>query len=166
MIFGRLIESVQKSVLSKKFIQKDPVPYKILKLKSSESQKYYKYISEMKSDTTKEYGDGIILVTKDTEEFIGYLIVFKNWCIEGDSGEKFGGNFISPLIVAKKYRGMGYGTILLKYALQRYNCNMLTVYPDNEVAIKLYESYGFKKVDAVKSKGVDLMLKGANRHRE
>lgn len=166
MIFGRLIESVQKSVLNKQFKQGKLIPYKIYELKSTKAKEYYKYISEIKTDSYKKYGDGIVLVTKDTEDFIGYLIVYKYWCLTGDSNSKYGGNFISPLIVSKKYRGMGFGTILLKYAIEKYNCNILTVYDDNEVAIKLYESHGFKKVDTIKNKGLIIMLRGENRHKE
>lgn len=52
--------------------------------------------------------------------------------------------FIYNLEVFKKYRGKGYGRKIMEYVLDNYDATDLTVDPDNEIAIKLYKSLGFK----------------------
>lgn len=53
--------------------------------------------------------------------------------------------FLYNVEVSPEYRGKGYGHSIIKYCLEHYKITELTVEPDNEVAIHLYEQYGFKR---------------------
>ena len=52
--------------------------------------------------------------------------------------------FVYNLEVVKKYRGHGYGRKIMNFVLDNYKIKDLTVDPDNQVAINLYKSLGFK----------------------
>lgn len=63
--------------------------------------------------------------------------------------------FIIDLAVKKEYRQLGLGRQLLLYALEQFKKDglkvvQLTVAPENKVAIKLYQSLGFKKQAVLK----------------
>ena len=89
-----------------------------------------------------------IYVAKIEEKIVGYIII--------DIKEK-NNNFmryrklleIDTLCVDENYRGKGIGTKLLKFAQdlgRKNNCTdiYLTVNPENENAIKVYENFGMK----------------------
>lgn len=52
--------------------------------------------------------------------------------------------FLYNFEVKKSYRGKGYGSAILKYVLNHYKVNELTVDKSNTRAIKLYKRFGFK----------------------
>lgn len=54
--------------------------------------------------------------------------------------------FIYNLEVFKEYRGKGYSKEIMKYIIDKYNANCLSVRPDNKIAINLYKKFGFKIV--------------------
>lgn len=64
---------------------------------------------------------------------IGYILVTK-------AGE------ITPLYIYENYRGYGVSNTLLEDAINKYGGRSLGVYADNEIAIHLYQKYGFKIV--------------------
>ena len=53
--------------------------------------------------------------------------------------------FLYDLEVKEKYRGQGYGSIILEYCIAKYKVNDLSVSIDNEKAISLYKKHGFKE---------------------
>ena len=62
------------------------------------------------------------------------------------------------MYVYDEYRGYGLSNILLKDAIEKYNANNLGVYSDNEVSIKLYEKFGFKKTKEKEYKDGDKVI--------
>lgn len=62
----------------------------------------------------------------------------------GDSGDLKDYKCISCIEVFPEYRGLGLSRQLLDIATKELGAEMLTVAWDNEVAISLYKSYGFK----------------------
>ena len=97
-----------------------------------------------------------IYVAKIEEKIIGYIII--------NIKEK-NNNFmryrkllnIDTLCVDEKYRGKGIGTKMLKFANEigkKKNCTdiYLTVSPENENAIKVYENFGMK------ARGISYMM--------
>ena len=70
----------------------------------------------------------------DKEKFAGYVLVKKDGKDKG---------FIQPLWLFEGYRGYGFGTKLLKDAVNKYNAVGLTVDVDNKVAIEMYKKNGF-----------------------
>lgn len=52
--------------------------------------------------------------------------------------------FVYDLEVVKKYRGKGYGRKIMTFVMSNYKIKDLTVNPDNQIAINLYKSLGFK----------------------
>lgn len=61
-------------------------------------------------------------------------------------------NVIMKLFVLPKYRGYRIGEKMFYDIVNLYDGNKLGVYTDNEVAIRLYEKYGFVKVSKDKDK--------------
>lgn len=53
--------------------------------------------------------------------------------------------FLYDVEVFPAYRGKGYGNSIMEYVLNHYSITELTVEETNDVAIKLYTKYGFKK---------------------
>lgn len=58
-------------------------------------------------------------------------------------------NHITDIVVLSKYRGKGYGKILLNKCIEE-GCNELEVTTDNKIAISLYKSFGFDIIDVDK----------------
>ena len=52
--------------------------------------------------------------------------------------------FVYDLEVVKKYREKGYGRKIMTFIMSNYKIKDLTVNPDNQIAINLYKSLGFK----------------------
>lgn len=63
-------------------------------------------------------------------------------------GIKDGNAFLYDFEVYPKYRGMGYSKEMLQYLIDKYDLKQLFVKPDNNVAINLYQKYGFEFNDA------------------
>lgn len=55
--------------------------------------------------------------------------------------------FIGALFVDKNSQGLGIGSKLIDYALNKYNKLNLAVYKDNENAVKFYINKGFKIIN-------------------
>lgn len=150
-------ESSDKSAIDKNFKKKSGLKFEILdindnKIKSIVPSKFYEWIENVKSKK-----NGLIAVESKRKVFAGFIFVSKNHSKN---------NIIAPFKVYEKFRGYGLGDILFKEAIDRFNGNELGVYSDNEVAIKLYEKYGFKKVDEYKDKNGDkviIMTKDVNK---
>lgn len=72
--------------------------------------------------------------------------------------------WMDRLLIDKQYQGLGYGKTALKLLIQQlvreYACKKiyLSVYDDNSVAIKLYESFGFLMNGEKDTKGEDIMV--------
>ena len=73
---------------------------------------------------------GVILVTGDRKELIGYIAWKKD--------------YIQALEVPDKFKRSGYGERLLKMAIKS-GARKLSVRKGNLIAIKLYEKLGFRK---------------------
>lgn len=88
----------------------------------------------------------IAFLDKDNN-LVGYIITNK---------EKDGLIWITALEVSNQYKGYGLGKQLLDYGVKHLGAQALGVAHDNEVAIKMYEKYGFKiskeSIDEVKRK--------------
>ena len=83
---------------------------------------------------------------KDNNEIIGVFIS----AVRGDNA------YISAMAVLNKYRGMGYGRVLLQKGnllLLENGCKkvILEVLEDNENAVKLYLSEGFKMINKIEN---------------
>lgn len=154
-----LLESEDKSKLDKKFTPKQPMDYYIIDIHSNDAKKYYDKISESNFKYFNSHMVGKILLDKSNDNFIGYVIVIKNWRYPSDSGKEYGGNAINPIEVSKKYRGYGFGNILLNIAIKQFNANVLRVYKDNEIAIRMYIKAGFKTVDTHENGEVLIMTR-------
>lgn len=75
---------------------------------------------------------GEVSICKEDDIITGYIIVNK----EGKIG---------PLYISKKYRGYGASNTLVNDAVNKFGGKELGVYKDNEIAIRLYKKFGFKK---------------------
>ena len=75
---------------------------------------------------------GEVLINKLNDEVIGYEVVEKP------------DNFLAIEIPNKKYRGYGFGNMLLEDAIKKHGCRKLYVAADNEIALKMYENRGFE----------------------
>ena len=137
-----LIESEQKSIISKNFRKKSisDIKYETLDIHSTKAQKYIdnnSYLSNLKKkDKLKDY-KGEIIVDKSNDNIIGRFLI--------GTGKDEG--YIGALRVTDKYKGYGFGDILIKDAVNKYHGRDLNVFKDNEVAIKLYKKNGFEIVD-------------------
>ena len=133
-----LIESDQKSVIDKNFKKKSisDIKYEIFDIHSSKAQKYIdnnNYLSNLKKkDKLKDYR-GEIIVDKSNDDIIGRFLI--------GTGKDEG--YIGALRVADKYKGYGFGDILIKDAINKYNGIDLNVFKDNKVAIAMYKKNGF-----------------------
>lgn len=112
------------------------INYKVIKFPSTLAIKYLqqdkkqsKYINKLIKDF-----NGEIIIDVDKQKLIGNIFVNKN----KDKG------FITNLIVRKEYRRQGFGSLLLKDAIDKYDAYDLTVDKDNISAVNLYKKFGFK----------------------
>lgn len=123
-----LIETITKKVNYK--VVKFPSDLAIEYLKKDEKQS--KYLDKLIKDFKGE-----IIIDTDKNKLIGNVFI-------NCTKEK---GFIVNLEVKKEYRKQGFGTMLLNDAIKKYKAKDLTVDVNNKVAIKMYEKYGFKKVN-------------------
>lgn len=100
-------------------------------------------ITVKKTDTTNpndhESRKAVKLSFYKNKEHIGTVFI---------SGVDTRKGFLYDFKVAKKFRGMGYGTMIMKYVLSNYYVTDLSVDEDNKVAISLYKKFGFKRKQA------------------
>lgn len=78
--------------------------------------------------------DGEFLFDMRDEEspmFIGWVFIVKEF------------NRVQPLFVIRSYRGMGFGKILMKDAIEHFNADNLNCFYTNKIAMKLYRDLGF-----------------------
>ena len=68
---------------------------------------------------------------RESPMFIGWVFVVKEL------------NKVQPLFVVNSYRGMGFGKILMKDAVEHFNADNLNCFYTNKIAIKLYRELGF-----------------------
>lgn len=100
-----------------KFINKD-----YTKEKQKKFRNFKKWIELM---------DGEYIINNDNNDIIGRVFIDKN-----NKG-------INSLRVMDKYKGYGFGKILINDAIYNYHGEWLGVHIDNEVAIRLYKEVGF-----------------------
>jgi GNAT superfamily N-acetyltransferase len=100
-----------------KFINKD-----YTKEKQKKFRNFKKWIELM---------DGEYIINNDNNDIIGRVFIDKN-----NKG-------INSLRVMDKYKGYGFGKILINDAIYNYHGEWLGVHIDNEVAIQLYKEVGF-----------------------
>lgn len=81
----------------------------------------------------RSYCNGEIIIDPNNDKLVGAIFV-------GDTKDK---GFISNLEVMPKYRKHGYGSLLLKDAINKYNGIDLTVRKTNSNAIRLYKKFNF-----------------------
>ena len=72
-------------------------------------------------------------INKSNDEVIGFEVVEKP------------DNYLAIEIPDKKYRGYGFGSLLLEDAIKKHGCKKLYVAKDNKIAIKMYTNRGFEK---------------------
>lgn len=147
-------ESKDKSELIKDFKSKTSnVQYKTLSIDKPEIYDYLKnhfsknnpmwegvkdsktymdcFINGNNSRHIKRVGE--VLINKATDEVIGFEVVEKP------------DNYLAIEIPNKKYRGYGFGSLLLEDAIKKHGCKKLYVAKDNKIAIKMYTNRGFEK---------------------
>ena len=97
---------------------------------------------KVKSKNIKEDYVGIALewLSKDTNKPVCWVIVDKFPASDGYY-------WFGSLEVDKKYRGYGLGKQIVEFIKYKYKAGALAVAKDNEIAIKLYKSCGFKELE-------------------
>lgn len=149
-----MIESEDKSELTKGFKSKTSnIQYKTLSIDKPEIYDYLKnhfsknnpmwegvkdsktymncFINGNNSRHIKRVGE--VLINKANDEVIGFEVVEKP------------DNYLAIEIPDKKYRGYGFGSLLLEDAIKKHGCKKLYVAKDNKIAIKMYTNRGFEK---------------------
>lgn len=108
---------------------------KIINIKDEIAEKYIYQMSNMKNNfkILRSYCNGEIIIDPNNDKLVGAIFV-------GDTKDK---GFISNLEVMPKYRKHGYGSLLLKDAINKYNGIDLTVRKTNSNAIRLYKKFNF-----------------------
>lgn len=136
-------------ILSEAAIPKNLVFLDINKNKQ-EAIKYLKQKRSKYIDYIDNY-DGEIIIDQDTDKLAGQVFV-------GKSGTR-DSSFITGLEVYKPYKNKGLGSKLLDDAVKKYHGVDLTVYKDNEVAIRMYKKYGFVVIGPGNTKNSDYYMK-------
>ena len=122
------------------------IDYKTVSSSSPDFKKYLEKYNLFKDPdkVSKEY-DGDILIDTSENALIGRVLI----------GNKKDKGFITDLVVDKKYRGLGFGNMLLDSAINKYNGVDLTVKKNNSIAIDMYKKRGFVVDDSL-SVGKDM----------
>ena len=132
-----ILESSDRvSHIDPNFKKKSGKSFSYIDINSPRADKYLEQTKDTKR-LSKDIHDkyiGEIAICGD--EFAGYIIV-------GDKKDK---GFIATLSVEDKYQGYGISNQLLKDAINKYGAIDLLVSKKNEVAIRLYEKFGFVKI--------------------
>ena len=147
-------------------------------LKSSVNSKFDKKVNKSLNNYNKIYIDSIhdipdnykdqIKIINYLDEYdCGYIWIDNNNLVAlctvsklQNTGEFSKMKWITGIEISKKYRGMSLSKQLLDVATKELGGNALSVDSDNEVAIKVYEKYGFKISDKTKGKNRYLMYLG------
>ena len=72
----------------------------------------------------------------DKNKIVGYVAV----------SDEESGRYITALEVCNEYKSHGLGKQILKFAVNNLKANKLTVAKTNQIAIKMYIDFGFKKI--------------------
>ena len=141
-----IIESIDKSNLSKNFNKKSGKNFKYIRVTKPEDFNYMpgKYTEkDIKFFLNRD--DQIIAIDSESEKFAGMAQVNKRT------------KEIS-IFVEKPYRGYGLGDKLLDQSIHKLGGNNLYVFADNKVAIRMYEKVGFKEVRRGKKDGEETVI--------
>lgn len=141
-----IIESIDKSNLSKNFNKKSGKNFKYIRVTKPEDFKYMP--GEYAEKDIKFFlnrDDQIIAIDSDSKKFAGMAQVNKKT------------KEIS-IFVEKPYRGYGLGDKLLDQSIHKLGGNNLYVFADNKVAIRMYEKVGFKEVRRGKKDGEETVI--------
>lgn len=65
----------------------------------------------------------------------------------GEAEVRLNDKMLSRLTIFPPYQNKGFGTKVVKYLNNKYQCNCLWVNADNEQAIRIYEKNGYKKIE-------------------
>lgn len=116
------------------------IDYKTVSSSSPDFKKYLEKYNLFKDPdkVSKEY-NGDILIDPSENALIGRVLI----------GNKKDKGFITDLVVDKKYRGLGFGNMLLDSAINKYNGVDLTVKKNNSIAIDMYKKRGFVVDDSL-----------------
>ncbi len=140
----KLLESDHTDILNKFFNEIDETEYKWFKPHDFSDIVAFNICNQFDSIYAKDFYFGYF----DKNKLIGYALL-----------RTFNGAFKTPslgLYLLPKYRGKGYGKDiierLISFASFFFNDIMLTVSKDNNRAIQLYKSYGFKKIKEIGNK--------------
>lgn len=123
---NNIIESKDKSKLNKEYKKKE----------NYNLNNYTKTIEASSSDGIRSN----YIVWKDGNKKVAQIFCDIDKASDGNI-------WFGSLQVSKSYRGHGLSEQILEWAIENYNVNALTVYKDNEVAIRLYKKFGFKIID-------------------
>lgn len=133
----KLFESSDKSIVDKNYISKGNKKLSTFKKINIHDDNIYNYINnndDLKSQIIKilKYnGDGFIYIDKNnSNKLVAYILTCDG--------------FICPIHVCNDYRGYNLSRQILKYAIKNLNVKYLWCATDNEIALKLYKSEGFK----------------------
>ena len=74
-----------------------------------------------------------------------------------DTADDKGSNFLYGVEVKSSLRGLGYGTKIVKYMIDKYNIKHLNVAKDNKIAQNLYKKFGFKMNGNVRMNNDEIM---------
>lgn len=150
-----MLESEDRSILNKNFVPKKmTIPYEIIDIRNPRCYKYIKkyisrnhpiwkpvydensYIKSLNGENENhDIGFGEIIINAENNELIGYeLVQYEN----GTSNK-----WLAIDIPFIKYRGYGFGKLLLVDAVYKHKCNCLYVAKDNEIAFNMYKNMGF-----------------------
>lgn len=147
--------SIEKSTVDSNFTKKD-INFSWERVRLNQSYMWYWREAMHKfypfADTDKEkfdafkwqYSGEFLIDTSDpgNEVIIGWTFVLRSR------------KRIQPIYVNEKYRGYGFGSIMLNDAVTLFNGNNVNVHNDNEVAIRMYKNYGFTMYRIKKAIGV------------
>ena len=142
-----ILESQDKSIIDDDHKTKSISGIKYIDGTSSEAWKYYKRYEDgdhlytnMKDYWLKDKGSKALLAIDAKYDMIaGYV------CIKANGS-------IQPIFIYPPYRGYGISTELMKRAIKDYGATKLGVYSDNQIAVHLYKSMGFKEYKRKKYK--------------
>ena len=65
----------------------------------------------------------------------------------GEAEIRLNDKMLSRLTIFPPYQNKGFGTKVVEYLNNKYQCNCLWVNADNEQAIHIYEKNGYKKIE-------------------
>lgn len=65
----------------------------------------------------------------------------------GEAEVSLNNKMISRLTIYPPYQNLGFGTQIVNYLNNKYNCNCLWVNADNYRAIHVYEKNGYQKIE-------------------